>query len=44
MDRKEYKLAFDKERYQRLELKVPKGMKSIIKTLASDKGMSGLAS
>lgn len=40
MDRKEYKLAFDKERYQRLELKVPKGIKSIIKTLASDKGMS----
>lgn len=40
MDRKEYKQAFDKERYERIELKVPKGMKSIIKSLADDKGMS----
>ena len=31
MDRKEYKQAFDRERYERIELKVPKGMKSIIK-------------
>ncbi len=40
MNRKEYKIAFDKERYERIELKVPKGMKDIIKSLASDKGMS----
>ena len=40
MNRKEYKLAFDKERYERIELKVPKGMKSIIKRLASEKEMS----
>ena len=40
MDRKEYKQAFDRERYERIELKVPKGMKSIIKSLANDKGMS----
>lgn len=40
MDRKEYKLAFGKERYERIELKVPKGMKGIIKTLAGEKGMS----
>ena len=25
MDRKEYKQAFDRERYERIELKVPKG-------------------
>lgn len=40
MNRKEYKLTFDKEHYERIELKVPKGMKGIIKSLASDKGMS----
>ena len=40
MNRKEYKQAFDKERYERIELKVPKGMKSIVKSLAGDKGMS----
>ena len=40
MNRKEYKQAFDKERYERIELKVPKGMKSIIKSLADDKEMS----
>ena len=40
MDRKEYKQAFDRERYERIELKVPKGMKSIIKSLANSKGMS----
>ena len=40
MDRKEYKQAFDRERYERIELKVPKEMKSIIKSLANDKGMS----
>lgn len=33
MDRKEYKQSFDKEHYERIELKVPKGMKSIIKSL-----------
>lgn len=40
MNRKEYKQAFDKERYERIELKVPKGMKDIIKSLACDKEMS----
>lgn len=40
MDRKEYKQSFDKEHYERIELKVPKGMKSVIKSFASDKGMS----
>ena len=40
MDRKEYKQAFERERYERIELKVPKGMKSIIKSLANSKGMS----
>lgn len=40
MNRKEYKQAFDKERYERIELKVPKGMKDIIKSLAVDNGMS----
>ena len=39
MNRKEYKLTFDKEHYERIELKVPKGMKGIIKSLASDKGI-----
>ena len=37
---KNIKQAFDRERYERIELKVPKGMKSIIKSLANDKGMS----
>lgn len=40
MNRNEYKQTFDKEHYERIELKVPKGMKSIIKSFASDKGMS----
>ena len=40
MNRKEYKLTFDKEHYERIELKVHKGMKGIIKSLAYDKGMS----
>lgn len=40
MDRKKYKQAFDKEHYERIELKVPKGMKNIIRSLADNKDMS----
>lgn len=40
MDRNEYKRDFDKNRYDRIEVKVPKGMKEIIKTLAGERGMS----
>ncbi len=34
MDRTEYKNNFDSEHYERINLKVPKGMKDIIKALA----------
>ena len=40
MNRKEYKKDFYNEHYERIHLAVPKGMKDIIKALASDKGMS----
>ena len=40
MNRTEYKNNFYKEHYERISLAVPKGMKAIIKALASDKGMS----
>ena len=40
MNRTEYKNNFGREHYERINLVVPKGMKDIIKTLASSKGMS----
>lgn len=40
MNRNEYKQQFYNEHYERIHLVVPKGMKDIIKTLASEKGMS----
>lgn len=40
MNRTEYKNNFYKEHYERIPFVVPKGMKEIIKSLASDKGMS----
>jgi lipopolysaccharide assembly outer membrane protein LptD (OstA) len=40
MSRTEYKNRHKAEHYERIELAVPKGMKTIIKDLASDKGMS----
>lgn len=40
MNRTEYKNNFDREHYERINLVVPKGMKDIIKALASSKGMS----
>lgn len=40
MNRSEYKNKFYKDHYERIDLAVPIGMKSIIKSLASDKGMS----
>ena len=40
MNRTEYKNNFYKEHYERISLAVPKGMKNIIKALASNKGMS----
>jgi phosphoglucomutase len=40
MDRREYKQQFYDDHYERIHLAVPKGMKDIIKTLASEKGMS----
>ena len=40
MDRTNYKKDFNVEHYERLSLYVPKGMKQIVKDLASDKGMS----
>ena len=40
MNRTEYKNNFGREHYERINLAVPKGMKDIIKVLASDKGMS----
>ena len=40
MNRTEYKNNFGREHYERINLVVPKGMKDIIKALASSKGMS----
>lgn len=40
MERTEYKNLHKTEHYDRIELAVPKGMKVIIKNLASDKGLS----
>jgi hypothetical protein len=40
MSRTEYKNRHKAEHYERIELAVPKGMKAIIKNLASDKGLS----
>lgn len=40
MNRTKYKNQHKAIHYDRLEFAVPKGMKTIIKTLASDKGMS----
>ncbi|MDR0947908.1 MAG: BrnA antitoxin family protein [Lachnospiraceae bacterium] len=40
MNRTEYKNNFYKEHYERINLAVPKGMKEIIKRLASDNDMS----
>lgn len=40
MSRTEYKNHHKTEHYDRIELAVPKGMKTIIKNLASDKGQS----
>ena len=40
MDRTNYKNQFNAEHYERINFSVPKGMKEVIKNLASDKGMS----
>ena len=40
MDKTEYKNRHKAEHYDRIELAVPKGMKTVIKNLASDKGVS----
>jgi phosphoglucomutase len=40
MDKNRYKQQFYDDHYERIHLAVPKGMKEIIKTLASEKGMS----
>lgn len=40
MDRTEYKNKHKAKHYDRIELAVPKGMKAVIKSLASDKGLS----
>lgn len=40
MDRTEYKQQFYEDHYERIHLAVPKGMKAIIKELASEKGLS----
>jgi phosphoglucomutase len=40
MNRKEYKQQFYDDHYERIHLAVPKGMKDIIKVLASEKKMS----
>ena len=41
MNRTEYNNNFGREHYERINLVVPKGMKDIIKALASSKRMSG---
>ena len=40
MKKTEYKNKFNEEHYDRIHLAVPKGMKEVFKTLASEKGMS----
>ena len=40
MNKSNYKQQFYNDHYERIHLAVPKGMKEIIKTLASEKGMS----
>ena len=40
MNRTEYKNQFNANHYERINFSVPKGMKQVIKDLASDKGMS----
>lgn len=40
MNRKDYKMQFNAEHYERISLSVPKGMKDTIKGLAADKGLS----
>ncbi len=40
MNRTDYKNQHKSKHYERIELAVPKGMKQIIRTLASEKGMS----
>lgn len=40
MNRTNYKNQFNKDHYERINFSVPKGMKGIIKDLASDKGLS----
>ncbi len=40
MNKTAYKNKFNREHYDRIHLAVPKGMKSIFKSLASQKGMS----
>lgn len=40
MNRTEYKNQFNSDHYERINFSVPKGMKQVIKDLASDKGMS----
>ena len=40
MDRTNYKNQFNAEHYERINFSVPKGMKEVIKSLASDKDMS----
>lgn len=40
MNNTKYKNGFNKEHYERISLAVPKGMKEVIKNLASEKGLS----
>lgn len=40
MDRTEYKKQFYNDHYERIHFVVPRGMKAIIKELATEKGMS----
>ena len=40
MDRTNYKNQFNAEHYERINFSVPRGMKEVIKNLASNKGMS----
>lgn len=38
MNKTEYKNKFNQEHYERIHLAVPKGMKQVIRDLASEKG------
>lgn len=40
MNKTEYKNKFNQDHYERINLAVPKGMKEVIKNLASEKGLS----